>query len=184
MEYLGYVISQQGVAADPAKLQAIHDWPIHRNTTALRAFLGLSGYYHCFVRNFATVSNPLTDLLKKNQFEWNPLAQTTFQALKDAMRSLPVQALLDFSLVFDVTTDASGTVVGAMLSQASHPIAFFSKKLAIGCKLPRPMSERCLPSPQMHYHAFLISQSPYLQLFPQASPYCWTIFSPSMLTIP
>lgn len=68
VDYLGHIISNQGVAADPANLQAIQDWPTLSSTSALRGFLGLSGYYRRFVHNYTAIAGPLTDLLKKHSF--------------------------------------------------------------------------------------------------------------------
>lgn len=127
--YLGHLVSNGGVAADPEKLRAIQDWPIPVSITALRGFLGLTGYYRQFVHNYTTITAPLTELLKHNNFQWNPVAQSAFDNLKRAMTSLPVLALPNFSLPFDVTTDASGVAIGAVLSQDMHPIVFFSQKL-------------------------------------------------------
>lgn len=79
--------------------------------------------------NYAAITSPLTDLLKSNQFQWTDHGQAAFDALKAAMTTLSVLILPNFSLVFDVTTDVSGTAVGAVLSQNSHPIAYYSQKL-------------------------------------------------------
>jgi hypothetical protein len=129
VEYLGHIISADGVRADPSKLQAMVEWPVPKNITALRAFLGLTGFYRRFVLNYATIASPLTDLLKANSFTWNDDAQTAFTNLKNTMATLPLLALPNFSIPFKVTTDASITAIGAVLSQNPKPLAFFSKKL-------------------------------------------------------
>lgn len=127
--YLGHIISQEGVAADPEKLKVVQSWPPPHNLTALRGFLGLTGFYRRFVRHYASIAEPLTSLLKTNAFCWNERALEAFQALKMAMTTLPVLGIPNFDQTFEVTTDASNSAVGAVLSQQSHPIAFFSRKL-------------------------------------------------------
>nr|GEZ50767.1 hypothetical protein [Tanacetum cinerariifolium] len=103
------------------------DWPKLSTVTGLRGFFGLTGYYRRFVSNYAHIASPLTDLLQKSKFEWNDEAQEAFDILKKATSTLSVLALPEFSLIFDVTTDASGTSIGAMLSQQDKPIAFFKQ---------------------------------------------------------
>lgn len=130
MDYLGHVISSTGVSPDPEKIKAIIDWPKPRSLTSLRGFLGLTGFYRRFVRHYATLAAPLTDLLKSTTFSWDVHADRAFTNLKDKMTQTPVLALPDFSKTFVVETDASGVAIGVVLTQASHPLAFFSKKLA------------------------------------------------------
>lgn len=71
LQFLGHIISSQGVKPDPEKVKAIQKWPTPVNIKGLRGFLGLSGYYKKFVKNFAHIAAPLTDLLKKDNFNWN-----------------------------------------------------------------------------------------------------------------
>ncbi|MCH80322.1 hypothetical protein A2U01_0001089 [Trifolium medium] len=129
VEYLGHVVSGQGVTMDQHKVQAVIDWPIPTNVKQLRGFLGLTGYYRRFIKSYATIASPLTDLLKKDNFQWSHSAELAFLTLKKAITSAPVLVLPDFSQPFILETDASSIGIGAMLSQQGHPIAYFSKKL-------------------------------------------------------
>lgn len=130
LKYLGHIISEAGVATDPDKVQAILNWLIPKTVKELRSFLGLAGYYRRFVKHFGIITHPLTKLLKKGTlFIWSTVHDATFHVLKQALTSALVLALPDFSKLFCVETEASGTGIGAVLTQEGHPLAFLSKSL-------------------------------------------------------
>jgi hypothetical protein len=79
--YLGHVISAGGVAMDRQKVHAVLDWPVPRLVRAMRAFLGLVGYYHRFIRDYDVVAVPLTKLLRKEAFRWSDDTEMAFRAL-------------------------------------------------------------------------------------------------------
>ena len=81
--FLGHVLSAEGVAVDPAKIEAVKEWDQPRNMTEVRSFLGLAGYYRRFIENFSKIAHPMTNLLKKTkEFEWMPECEQSFQKLK------------------------------------------------------------------------------------------------------
>lgn len=78
--FLGHIIASDGVHPDPEKVKAMLDWSIPKTIKMLRGFLGLTGYYRRFVKGYAQIAIPMTDLLKKDNFCWN---DATLKVLAD-----------------------------------------------------------------------------------------------------
>ncbi|WVZ63441.1 hypothetical protein U9M48_013075, partial [Paspalum notatum var. saurae] len=127
VEYLGHVISMDGVGTDPQKTTAMVNWPRPASMTELRAFLGLTGYYRRFVQHYGHLTKPLTQILRLKQFTWSDTAEKAFINLKQAMVQTPVLALPNFDLPFKIETDACDTGIGAVLMQNGRPVAYLSK---------------------------------------------------------
>ena len=116
IDYLGHLISVNGVQPDEDKIVAIKRWPRPTTVKELRGFLGLLGYYRRFIRNYGKIAQPLTQLLQKDtDFKWNVDTEKAFPTQKEALISAPILALLDFGQPFTVETDVSGIGIGAVL---------------------------------------------------------------------
>ena len=130
IHYLGHIVSHNVVRMDPAKVQAIVEWPPLTSVHQVRSFLGLCSYYRRFVRQFAHIASPLHDLTKKKiAFKWEHKQRTAFQALKDRISQEPILILPDLNKTFEVYCDASGDCVGEVLNQEGHAVAFESRRL-------------------------------------------------------
>ena len=77
----------------------------------------MTGYYHCFIKGYAAIASPLTDLLKKETFHWTLVEQQAFDDLKKAMTEAPILALPNFEFLFQLETYASGRGMGVVLLQ-------------------------------------------------------------------
>ena len=78
VEYLGHIVSQEGVKVDPKKIKAIKEWKVPTTLKPLHGFLRLTWYYRKFVKNYGRIAAPLTTLLKKDEFSWNPKETKAF----------------------------------------------------------------------------------------------------------
>ncbi|WVZ89617.1 hypothetical protein U9M48_035996 [Paspalum notatum var. saurae] len=87
---------------DAGKVQAVVDWPTPRSVQALCGFLGLAWYYRKYVKDYGALAAPLTQLLRKDSFEWSPAATEAFQRLKTELTTTPILTLPDFSKPFVV----------------------------------------------------------------------------------
>ena len=120
----GHIVSHEGVKVDPRKIKGIKQWKIPTSIKNLRGFLGLTGYYHKFVKNYGRIAAPVTTLLKKDAFSWTSKATKAFKHLKEEMCQELVLATPDFTKTFIVECDASRDGIGVVLMQDERPISF------------------------------------------------------------
>lgn len=148
--YLGHVVGQGQIKPVNAKVDIIVNFPQPGAKKELMRFLGMIGFYRKFCHNFATVSNPLTNLLKKKaKFIWTDECQQAFEKLKAMLKSSPILLAPDFEKPFKLAIDASEVAVGSVLLQedscgVDHPVAYFSKKLTSAQKNYSTIEKECL----------------------------------------
>jgi hypothetical protein len=130
VEYLGHLVGKDDIMVDPKKIEAMKYWPHPKTLKILRGVLGLTGYYHKFVKNYGNIVAPLTALLKNNSFIWTPGYAQAFQTLKMAMCTTPVLALPDFKNTFVLECDASGKGIGTIPMQEGRTLTFTNKQLS------------------------------------------------------
>jgi hypothetical protein len=127
---LGHLVGKVGIRVDPKKIEAMQYWPHPKTLKSLQGFMGLTCYYHKFVKNYGKIATPLTALLKKIFFTWTPATNQAFQTLNMAMCTTPVLSLPDFTKTFVLECDASEKGIGVVLMQEGRPLAFTSKQLS------------------------------------------------------
>ena len=116
--YLGHIFSKNGIEVDPSKTAAVKTIPAPKNQHTVRQFLGLANYYRKFVNGFSKIAAPLNNLLKnETKFVWDQACQSAFDELKTALTSAPILIYPNMDKPFILTTDASGTALGYILSQ-------------------------------------------------------------------
>ena len=144
LEYLGYVLTRDGIKPQNQKVSAILALQPPTSVKTLRHFLGLVQYYRDLWEKRSDVLAPLTDLVgesgetkvtkrngtKKIPFHWDQSHQKAFEAIKTTIARDVVLAYPDYSHVFEIYTDASSRQLGAVITQRGRPIAFFSRKLS------------------------------------------------------
>ncbi|KAL5007068.1 hypothetical protein ScPMuIL_015874, partial [Solemya velum] len=160
VSYLGHVVSEIGIQTDPEKISALTTWPAPTNIKTLRSWLGFTGYYRRFIKDYAKIVKPLNDLLighptdkkakrkrKQVPWTWDLLQQQAFETIREKLISPPILAYADFKKPFILTTDASTDGLGSVLYQEQdgkeRVIAYASRGL-------RP-SERNYPAHKLEF---------------------------------
>lgn len=141
-EYLGHVIKGGKIIVDPKKVETMSKYPLPETLKQLRSFLGLTGYYRKFIKNYATLVKPLTTYLREQDgivsarksakviVKLDEAAKEAFENVKQKLKENVELFQPDYSKPFELTTDASNYAVGAVLSQQRKPIIFISRTLS------------------------------------------------------
>lgn len=150
ISYLGYTLSEHGLAIDSSKVRSVLDYAVPKTPRDVRRFIGMVSFYKQFISRFSDLTAPITDLLKKDKGKliWNKEADEAFWRIKSILTSPNILANPDFNEPFIIESDASDVAVGAVLIQVQggirRPIAFFSKKLSASQKKYAPTEKECL----------------------------------------
>jgi hypothetical protein len=129
--FLGQIINRDGLAMDPKKVADILEWKAPRDVRGIKSFIGIAGYYRCFIEGFSKIARPMTALLAKNvEFKWTPKCQVSFETLKK-LTTAPVLIVPEVHKPFSVYCDASYTGLGCVLMQEGRVVAYSSRQLKI-----------------------------------------------------
>jgi hypothetical protein len=118
IQYLGHVISLEGIAVDPEKIRAIMEWLIPKDVVDIRSFMGIIGYYCRFIEGFSKIAYPITSLQKKGtKFNWSQKCQDIFNKLKELLMTAPILKVAYPDKDFTVCVDASKEGLSGILTQ-------------------------------------------------------------------
>jgi len=141
VEFLGHVLSEDGIEVQAEKVETVCNWPTPQRLTALRSFLGLFSYYRRFIPGLADIAAPLHVLQQKNvRFEWTQEQEDAFNELKTRLTTAPVLGVPRNEGVFYLDTNASEVGLGAILSQEQD-----------GCGVVIAYASRALSRPERNY---------------------------------
>ena len=125
VHYLGYLVNENDLQIDPDKVAPVLEYPPPRGVKELRGFLGMSSWYRKFIPNYATLTSPLTKLLRKKQrWVWSEDQQHAFEEVRACLADAPVLSSPDFDVLFELQTDASNTGTGAVLTQTLEGVEY------------------------------------------------------------
>ena len=154
VNFLGHVVTGDGVETDPDKIEKVQNWPTPKSADDLRSFLAFAGYYRRFIKDFSRIARPLTEILpptspKKGRkaestlWNWTDRELQVFNHLKELLSTPPILAYPDFSVPFELHTDASAKALGAVLYQTQN-----------GLKRVIAYASRALNKAEQKYSAF------------------------------
>jgi hypothetical protein len=125
IQFLGHVLSANGIVVDPSKVKDILEWKPPTTVHQVQSFLGLVGYYCRFILDFSKIVKPITSLLKNDtKFNWSSRCNEAFEQLKVLLTTAPLLAQPDIEKPFDVYCDTSGSGLRCVLIQEGRVIAY------------------------------------------------------------
>lgn len=130
-EFLGHILTPQGLKPNPAKIEVIKNLRLPTSQKQIKSFLGITGYYRKFVKDYAKIANPMIKYLRKGaKININdPCYVAAFENMKELITSHPILRYPNFNKRFKLVTDASNSAIGAVLTQEGHPICYASRTL-------------------------------------------------------
>ena len=156
LKYLGHIVSKEGIQPDPDKLKAVREYPVPTKLKAVRTFLGLTSYYRRFIKNYATIAEPLIALTRNSDsrlFQWTQTCQEAFELLRQRLIEAPIIAYPRFDQPFILQLDASDVGLSAILAQKlvddddvtrEHVIAYASRTLSAAERKYNATERECL----------------------------------------
>jgi len=132
IQYLGHVISAQGIAINPSNVEVVLQWERPKTITKIRSFVKLAGYYRRFIEGFSKIVAHLTQLTRKDHpFTWTEQCEISFEELKRRLTNAPVLTIPDTNQSFEVLCDASYQGLGCVLMQNKKIVAYVSRQLKV-----------------------------------------------------
>ena len=111
-------MTKEGISVDLEKIKEIEDWPVPKDVTDVRFFMGITGYYRRFIEGFSRITNPITSLQKKGKkFHWNQKCEESFKKLNFLLTSAPILRIAHPNKEFLVCTVACNDGLGSVLTQ-------------------------------------------------------------------
>jgi hypothetical protein len=130
IQYLGHLISAEGIVVDPKKIKAIMEWSVPKDVEDIGSFMGITIYYHRFIEGISKIGYPITSLKKKGtKFNWLEKCQASFNKMKELLTTTPILKVAYPDKDFTVCFDASKEVIGGVLTQEGDVICYESPKL-------------------------------------------------------
>lgn len=148
--FLGYVIDENGIQADPERIRPIVEFPQPKTVKDVRRLIGMASWYRRFINNFSTITAPISELIRKSKekFVWSDEADEAFERLKIELVSAPILATPDFDQPFQIECDASDLGIGGVLTQSQNGerrvIAYMSSKLTATQRKYQVTERECL----------------------------------------